>query len=422
MAAKYPKEVESPNTRSVPIIELEKALGQITQEVEREKRKLKSTFQKLHQMLVEREDELMAELDAIPADILVKVGKRRESLEKLAQEKEDTEKKLQTNEMNDFLEQQLSGIQNQIEKILGEQILFPRVSLSCHMKNIQKILEDNCHITKTPNPYIFRTLPLWNEGKGDNLLSQFSEAICIDRKNQLIYAGDSEIFSYCKIQIFNFEDEHHLTLLNEEIKYIDSIQTYGDYIYVSSWCFLYKLNKKGDIVKSLQSQSSKITSLFIDDNKLYTSSFKSLKIIVYDLKLENSRSITLQPISFDKDTVQGDIIIINQQIFVLFSYSTLSKYHHPDPIQIFQLDGTLIRSLVTETNIKSARWFCADSYGNILVSDYGGDCIRIFSPEGILMQSIGGDGVIESPRGISIDLKGRIIILNDKGGAKLQAF
>ena len=410
MAAKYPKEAESPKTRNVSIQELEKALEQITQEVAEEKQKLKTTFQHLHQMLVEREEKLMAELDAITADILGKVEKRRKSLEKLTQQKEETEKKLQTNVRCNFHKRQLSDIQNQIEKILSEQILFTRVSLSYHIKNIQKAIEDNCHIIKAPNPYFFRTLPLWNEGKGSDLLRHYSNASCIDKNNQLIYI---RVTYPSKIEVFNMEGDHQSTLLNEYFHYIESMQTHGDNIYVTLLGGLYKLLRRNRVV-FFHIAISKNRLLFIEDMELYTCSLNSLILTVYDLKLKNSRNIALQPISNYNSTV-SDIIVKKQQIFVLFKSNM-----HPNPIQIFQLNGTLIRSLVTGSSIKYAEYFCVDSYENILVSDYEGDCIRIFSPEGILIQSIGRDGVLESPRGISIDLRGRIIILNKN--TNLQAF
>ena len=434
MAAIYPIEFESPKTQKVSIQELERALEQLTQEVAEEKRKLKTTFQKLHQMLVEREERLMAELNVITADILVKVEERRESLEKLTQQKEETEKKLQVNVLNDFLEQQLSDIQNQIDKILSEQIIFPRVYFSCHMENIQKILEDSCCIINTPNPYIFRTLPLWNEGKGKGVLIHCSDSISTDWQSQLIYVAYTG-YSSSRIDVFNIEGEHHSTLFTYEIDHIYSMHAHGDYIYASSWFDLYKLDKrgyavkillrkKGDTVSVVQRRNLTIFSLFIEDRNLYTCSLNSLLVMVYDLNLEYNRSITLQPISFDENTTPRDIIVRNQQIFVLFCYFNLDTCmsHYPDPIQTFQQDGTLIRSIVTGSNIKYSKYFCLDSYENILVSDTEGHCIRIFSPEGILIQSIGRNGELRRPGGISIDFKGKIIILNRRGCANLQAF
>ena len=419
MAAIYSEVSGVSENPHLSIEKLDRALEQLIQEVAEEKQQLNITFQHLHQMLADREGRLIAELDAITADISAKIEERRESLKQLTQHREETEKKLQANALNEFQEKQLSSIQNQIEKILSEQILFPRVSFNCHMKKIQKVLEDNCRIIKTPNPYIFRTLPLWNEGKGSNLLGIYSSVICIDRDRQLIYVGDTD-FDICEIHIFNNDGTHNSTIVNDKFCSISSMQIHGDSIYVSSSADLYKLNKKGDIITSLRAEHF-ISGIFIEESDLYTCADKSLTVMVYDLNIKPKNQVTLEPISFDDKTTPCDILVSKQRIFVLFSYFGKISNYHPDPIQIFQLDGTLIRSIVTGSNIKYSKCFCLDSYENILVSDTEGDCIRIFSPEGILMQSIGEDGELESPRGISVDFKGRIIILNDKGG-EIQAF
>ena len=111
-------------------------------------------------------------------------------------------------------------------------------------------------------------------------------------------------------------------------------------------------------------------------------------------------------------------------MFVLFSYY---NNYHPDPIQVFKLDGTFIRSLVTGNDINYAWYFCLDSFENILVSDCNGHCIRIFSPDGILIQKIGRMGIKEAgelynPQGIAVDSKQRIIIVDVKEDNRLQAF
>ena len=105
-------------------------------------------------------------------------------------------------------------------------------------------------------------------------------------------------------------------------------------------------------------------------------------------------------------------------MFVLFN--NYANLYDPNPIQVFKLDGTLIRSIVTGNNIKNACYFCLDSFENFLVSDLEGHCIRILSPEGILIQTIGGeDWELRSPMGITVDSKQRIIIADSLG---LHAF
>ena len=146
--------------------ELERAMEQLTQEVLERKQELKENFIKAHQKLAEREYELMAELDAIPADISAKMDMHRESLEQLSTLKEETEKNLQVNGLKKFLQKQLSGIEKEEDSILSEEILFPSVSLRCDMEDMEIALNENFQIKKTHIPYSFLTVPVCVQGRG----------------------------------------------------------------------------------------------------------------------------------------------------------------------------------------------------------------------------------------------------------------
>ena len=399
--------------------ELERALEQLTQEVADLKRQLNATFQHLHQILAHREETLVAELDAIPAGISAKLSVRRESLEQLTQHKEETEMKLQVDAPNKLLQQQLSVIQTEMDRILSEDIFFPRLSLNCNTEVIQKTLEENCHILKPLTPYPARTVPLWN--RGCELYDP--TAVCIDPTTQLVFVGDGKFY---RIQVFTTEGKRHTTLYNEKLTHIDSMKIHGRHIYVSIDKSIFKMDKNGIIIKSCDTNT--ITyGLFIHGVKLYACTENSLTIQVYDLNIKPSKKVKLRPISFNKNTTPRDVIVNKQQLFVLFSFLNTSMYYHPDPVQIFQLDGTFIRSLIFGNQIEYGNYFCLDSYENILVSDHEGSCIRIFSPDGILIQSIGREGNAEEgeldcPHGIAVDSRGRIIIADRKNNNKLQAF
>ena len=178
-----------------------------------------------------------------------------------------------------------------------------------------------------------------------------------------------------------------------------------------------KVNKKGETVKNLE-LNTPLCGIFIEGSNIYTCLEKSLTVQIFDLNLKPTKKIFLNAISFNEDTTPRDIILHKQQMFVLFSY--YSNLYHPNPIQAFKLDGTLMRSLVTGNDINNACYFCLDSYENILVSDCHADCIRISSPEGILIQKIGGeDGELRRPMGITVDSKQRIIIVDN---LRLHAF
>ena len=205
----------------------------------------------------------------------------------------------------------------------------------------------------------------------------------------------------------------------------------GDHIYATTESHdIIKMNKNGETREKILTKKLNIycsfTGISIERSNIYTCENNSLTVGIFDLDLVPTDNIILKAISFNEDTTPRDIIVHKQQIFVLFGYRYYSDYH-PDPIQVFELDGTLIRSLVTGNDIKNARYFCLDSCENILVSDYRGHCIRIFSPDGILIQKIGREGKKEAgelcyPRGITVDSKQRIIIVDEKDSNILQAF
>ena len=167
MTAKYSGGAETSQTiRCVSKTELERAMEQVTQEVLERKQKLKNTVKKLHQMVAEREYELMTELDAILTDISAKIAVRRESLEQLSKLKEETEKMLQANGLKNFHQKQLSVIQKEEDSILSEEILFPCVSLRCDMEDMEIALNENLQIKKTHIPYSFLTVPVCVQGRG----------------------------------------------------------------------------------------------------------------------------------------------------------------------------------------------------------------------------------------------------------------
>ena len=433
MAARYPQApvvATTQNPRHVSITELERALEDLTLQVAERKRQLSNTFRQIHEMVAQREVALLAELDATPTEIKTKIQERRASLEQLTKNRDDTERELNANRLNALLQKNLKNIKDEMEKILSEQISFPHVSISCQMEEIERTLEEKCRILKTPNPYTGRTLPIWHgvkegEEEEDQLFN--ASAICIDTISQLIYVG--ELSDTGRIQVFTSEGNHHSTLRNPLMKNCYYMKIHKDHFYLTTYSYppyFLKLNKKEETIKKVKLElNTSIYAIFIEGSNIYACVDKSLTVQIFDLNLKLTKKIILKAISFDEDTTPRDIILYKQQMFVLFSY--WNKNYHPDPIQVFKLDGTLIRSLVTGNDIKNARYFCLDSYENILMSDCYGHCIRIFSPDGILIQKIGREGMKEAgelfyPRGIAIDSKQRIIIVDHKEDNKLQAF
>ena len=135
MAARYPQAPVATiqNPRHVSITELERALEVLTLQVAERKKRLSDTFRQIHEMVAQREVAPLAELDAIPAEIKTKIQERRASLEQLTKNRDYTEKELNANKLNEFLQKHLKNIEEEMEKILSDQISFPLISISCQM-------------------------------------------------------------------------------------------------------------------------------------------------------------------------------------------------------------------------------------------------------------------------------------------------
>ena len=277
----------------------------------------------------------------------------------------------------------------EMEKILSEQISFPLVSISCQMEEIERTLEEKCRILKRPNPYRFRTLPIWHgvkEGGEDQLFNP--SAICIDLTSQLIYVGE---FCYTgRIQVFTNEGNHYATLRNPLMNECTHMKIHKDHIYLTTHSdrpYFLKLNKKGEKVKNLE-LNIPLHGISIEGLNIYTCVKKSLTLQIFDLNLKPTKKIILRLSRLMKIQLLETSSYTNNKC-LFYSATKYSNNYHPDPIQVFRLDGTLIRSLVTGNDIKYAQYFCLDSYENILVSDYRSHCIRVFSPDRILIQKIG---------------------------------
>ena len=194
MAARYPQApvASIQNPRHVSITELERALEDLTLQVAEKKRQLCDTFIQIHQIVARREVTLLAELDAIPAEIKAKIQERRVSLKQLTKNRYYTERELNANKLNEFLQKQLKSIEEEMKKILSEQISFPDVSINSQMEEIERTLKEKCHIMKISNSHRFRTLSIWHAVK-EYVYSP--AAICIDPTNQLIYLAEGSKFS-----------------------------------------------------------------------------------------------------------------------------------------------------------------------------------------------------------------------------------
>ena len=99
----------------------------------------------------------------------------------------------------------------------------------------------------------------------------------------------------------------------------------------------------------------------------------------------------------------------------------------PFHLQIFSLDGELVRCLIPTSEIGGSYFFSIDRLENIIVADWLDNRIKIFNKEGELLHTIDsdmlpGDLKFCYPRGVAINKKNRIIIAQKNKECSLIAF
>ena len=99
----------------------------------------------------------------------------------------------------------------------------------------------------------------------------------------------------------------------------------------------------------------------------------------------------------------------------------------PFPLQIFNLEGELVKCLIKGNEIRQSSFFSIDRLGNIIVTDCRENQIKIFSKEGDVLHTITsamlpGDQEIVYPQGVAIDKQNRIIVAHDNKKCNLLAF
>lgn len=112
-------------------------------------------------------------------------------------------------------------------------------------------------------------------------------------------------------------------------------------------------------------------------------------------------------------------------MYVMFGY----LYPSPPPfvLQVFTLEGDLVRSLLKKRDIGHSYFFSIDQLGNIIVADWESNQIKIFSKEGKVIHTITsdmlpGDHKFDRLIGVALDKQNRIIVAHDIRKYNLLAF
>ena len=402
--------------------ELERELAALISHVQREKERVSSNFQQLHALLAAREHTLLQEMDGIVVRARQELADKREVLKELDTAREGLERDLTKNTLRDVLEKNLLTLEDKIGEELSRGVSVGWLELDWKKEQLEQSVIEVCKVvTLKERPfrsedYSLKLRPVWSrEGTGPGEIKRPIQ-IAIDNSTQNIFVADGVAN---RIQVFNEEGNHLYKIPTPE--YPKGIALTEEYIFVSTLRQLLKIRKSNNkSVKSVQTENE-VYGIDIDRNmNIYGCEVDNKSVIVFDNNLKFLKRIKLETSQIKSNTQTHSIKLYKDSMYVMFDNS-------PFYLQIFSLEGELVRCLIPTLEIMCSYFFTIDRFGNIIVADWLGNRIKIFNKEGELMHKINsdilpGDQEFCCPTGVAINKKNRIIIAHRNKACNLIAF
>ena len=403
--------------------ELERELAALISHVQREKERVSSNFQQLHVLLAAREHTLLQEMDEVVVRARQELADKREVLKELDTAREGLERDLTKNILRDVLAKNLLTLEDKIGEELSRGVSVGWLELDWKKEQLEQSVIEVCKVvTLKERPfrsedYSLKLRPVWSrEGTGPGEIKRPMQ-IAIDNSTQNIFVAD---YGASRIQVFNEEGNHLYQIPTPE--YPKGIALTEEYIFVSTNDQLLKIRKSNNkSVKSVQTEKS-VCGIDIDRNtNIYGCEYDNKSVIVFDNKLKFLKRIKLETSEIKSDTGTHSIKLYKDSMYIMFGNSP------PFHLQIFSLEGELVRCLIPTSEIVWSFFFSIDRFGNIIVADWGYNRIKIFNKEGELLHTIDsdmlpGDLKFCHPQGVAINKKNRIIIAHRNKACSLIAF
>ena len=403
------------------IEEMERRLVELVEQVEREKKKTRDTFQQLHSLLVIREEGLLRELDGAVVEARQELKEKREVLQELRGAKESAERELTKNQLKEVLENHLRNLEDQIQGQLCKPLNVTWVEVEWKREQLEQSIVDVSKVAKMKErpfrteEYSLKLRPVWyHEGTRSSVIKNPYQ-LAIHPVSGNIFVADYETK---KIQVFD-NSGHYLYHIPTPPQPIGLCLS-SDFIFVTpNGLKLVKIqisNQK--TVKSVVTEKW-VSGMDISSN-IYGCETLNQSVSVFDKNLIFLKRIPLKSPHFTSDTYTYSIRLYENNMYIMFVGSGYC-------LQVFSQDGQLIRGVIRSRDIKRSFFFSLDRIGNIIVADYSGHKIKIFSNSGQLIHSISNDTLTEDqelsfPIGISVDKQNNIVVAQRNKKCNLIAF
>ena len=402
----------------------------LREQIQLAKQELTDHFQNYHRMLDEREQALMSELGAI----LMSADDLQERRRELEQTRGELEEKMKRNEFQAMKSKLLEVVNTELCELVRQ--MSETVELEWRDSELLAAIRESCVVLKrVPTainspiqdfvPYSDRLVPLWSVGTRGSGDGQFDNPRCVavDAESN-IYVAD---LNNHRIAIFTKDGLFVKNFTVEGMKWLYGIVIVSDFCYISTNTtngFILKVNKKTGQKLSCLKPGIEMIALTLDKETGMLFACPRYHNSIWHIepdKLEKVSALTLHTPHFTENSTKiYDLKTLKDELYVLF-------FKSPYPLQSFNRDGSLLRTIISQDSVSKILFFCIDIRGNFVISDDSANKILVFSSTGNIVATMGRDktekgeaGELYSPRGVALTEDNRIVVCDGKLKNKLQ--
>ena len=377
-------------------------------------------FNFAHERLEQLKNKLLRELESVFNKFKDQIVNKEYELQQLKEALLKNQQELRANALAGDLQEICSILENRIKQKEETKHYIPMTLYRCHFK-----LEDFCTIEE--HLYTSDKQPMWSWGGEASLQNKLSypHGLALDENTEEIFIVDKV---NNRIQVCSFRGEYLRSIGDADLDNPLRITLSRDSIYVSQRenAIIFSFNRNQiESIQRTRVQYSPSALACYNNLFVYVCEYNNPIIHMLDPDLDEDKTIFLQSPYFNmnrqRDSTHTESLEVTEKgIWVLFSDCV-------HPLQFFSHKGEFIRIVISEGKIERAFYFCLDTVGNILVSDYDANRVKVFSPDGEILATIGRDGQVGSgeichPQGIGVSKRFNIVMVDWKQNYPLQFY
>ena len=386
--------------------------------------RIMSTFDLLRDQLTARRDALLNALQIMKENYISKETTRKASiteLETIIQQMQELSVKENTN--LEIHQEAIEGYRRKIEE-RQTPTKHPCPLFSCptlakletQIAEFGDLKDVDYSLKKEP------VIAVGKKGKADNELNN-AVGLALDELNQLIYIADC---NNSRVQVVSFDGNFLMRFGLGILERPFGIAVTEDNVFVTDFNLHallqfskkdYKLVRRTGIRGGREGELDYPGGLCIDSNgDVFVADCNNHRVSVFSRDLKFLNCLTTQHLRYPRDVkvTQDSVVVLDRS---------------PNCIHFFSRSGDLLRSCVTQGKdgmVYDPSFFCLDTVGNILITDYYRHSIKILSPSGQLIHTIGkeghGRGELYRPFGICVTQSGTIFVVSKYRNSCLQSF